>query len=120
MQKILFFILSTIWDLVTVVKSDISPMETSKKYIFIGVIATSENISYLSDYLKRNELSSAGVIGWNGQIIDMVLKSDSTLTPYDPLINPCEFTFVIFKYHEKQNVISLKQEARIIISGIAI
>ncbi|KAG0436111.1 hypothetical protein DMUE_4383 [Dictyocoela muelleri] len=76
-------------------------METSKKYNFIGVIATSENISYLADYLKRNELSSAGVIGWNSQLVDMVLRSHSSLTPYNPLIKPCEFTFVIFKYHEK-------------------
>ncbi|KAG0436393.1 hypothetical protein DMUE_4250 [Dictyocoela muelleri] len=108
MQQIIFFVLSTICDLVTVVKSDISPMETSKKYNFIGVMATSKNISYLSDYLKRNELSSAGVIGWNGQIIDMVLGSDSTLTPYDPLINPCEFTFVIFKYPEKAKFCKVK------------
>ncbi|KAG0441296.1 hypothetical protein DMUE_1154 [Dictyocoela muelleri] len=108
MQQILFFVLSTMCDLVTVVKSDISPMETSKKYNFIGVMATSENISYLSDYLIRNELSSAGVIGWKGQIIDMVLRSDSTLTPYDPLINPCEFTFVIFKYPEKSKCYKFK------------
>ncbi|KAG0434055.1 hypothetical protein DMUE_5320 [Dictyocoela muelleri] len=101
MQRFLFFILSTICDLVTIVKSDISPIETFKKYHFIGVMATSDNISHLTDYLKRNELSSTGVIGLNGQIIDMVVRSDSTLTPYDPLINPCEFTFVIFKYPEK-------------------
>ncbi|KAG0434373.1 hypothetical protein DMUE_5210, partial [Dictyocoela muelleri] len=101
MQQILFFILSTICDLVTVVKSDISPMETLKKYNFTGVMATSDNINYLTDYLNRNELPCAGVIGWNSQIIDMVLRSDSTLTPYDPLTNPCEFTFVIFKEPEK-------------------
>ncbi|KAG0439343.1 hypothetical protein DMUE_2494 [Dictyocoela muelleri] len=101
MQQIFFFILATICDLVTVVKSDISPMENLKKCNFTGVMATSDNISYLTDYINRNKLSSAGVICWNSQIIDMVLRSDSTLTPYDPLTNPCEFTFVIFKEPEK-------------------
>ncbi|KAG0438856.1 hypothetical protein DMUE_2841 [Dictyocoela muelleri] len=108
MQRILFFILSTICDLVTVVKSDISPIETSKKYNFIGVMAKSENISNLADYLIRNELTSAGFISWNGQIIDMVLRSDSTLTPYHSLINPCEFTFIIFKYPEKAKFYEFK------------
>ncbi|KAG0434053.1 hypothetical protein DMUE_5321, partial [Dictyocoela muelleri] len=83
-------------------------METSKKYNFIGVMATSYNISYLTDYLNRNELPCAGVIGWNGQTIDMVLRSDSTLTPYDPLTNPCEFTFVIFKEPDKAKCYEFK------------
>ncbi|KAG0441777.1 hypothetical protein DMUE_0801 [Dictyocoela muelleri] len=86
-------------------------METLKKYNFTGVMATSDNISYLTDYLNRNELSSAGVIGWNSQTIDMVLSSD-TLTPYDPLTNPCEFTFVIFKYPEKAKCYEFKSSGK--------
>lgn len=52
-----------------------------------NVSVNDRNLAYLANTLRVNNIESAYVSGWQGRRIDMVLRPNGSLTPYNDLTN---------------------------------
>ncbi|EPR79680.1 hypothetical protein SLOPH_2339 [Spraguea lophii 42_110] len=105
MQSFLIFLLSLIFSkrndkkkLVFVRNTDkMEPLKSCVRRGYGCVMVTSQNIKKFVGILKVNRIDGAVVGGWNGQKLAMVLRANSSLTPYDPETNFAAYVMCVKK-----------------------